>query len=290
MAEILEKTAGSVGDILSSIDEIARVWTPSFSDPEDLWFRGQPKRNQQLLPSLYRDHARGIHYDEEGMFERFKALAVPFVEREPRDDWDWYFLARHHSLPSRLLDWSESALAAAFFALKDTICTFPTRIEMDKALDEGRQPALYDDDSPTIWMLDAGTLNRCTCSPSDDYPFAPGGSLTSSFLPATLSDRRSDANQQPIALLPPRANIRLSAQQGVFTLHGHSIEALESIARASLPPCEVRLARIVIDRSNATFVCSELSIAGVNRLALFPDLDSVAEHVKWAMQSRKSMN
>jgi len=37
------------------------------------------------------------------------------------DDWDWdsYFLMQHHECPTRLLDWSDGALMAMHFALRD---------------------------------------------------------------------------------------------------------------------------------------------------------------------------
>ena len=286
MAEILELTATSVGDILNHITQITRTWSPSVSTPEEVWFRGQAKQSYPLLPTFYRDAAQGIYYDEEGLFERFKALAASFTDREPQDDWDWYFLARHHGMPSRLLDWTESALAAVFFALEETMLYFTTRIEWEAQLELGKQPSIFDDNCPALWVMDAGTLNKSTCSPGDDYPFSVGGALTAQYLPAALAANPSETNRLPVALFPRRANTRIVAQQGGFTLHGHSSEPIESIAQSSSSPCEVRLARIVIDRANAAFLYEELARAGVNRVGLFPDLDTVAAHVRWVAQSK----
>lgn len=273
-----EGKAGSVGELLSEVRRIGRLWTPSVADPAEIWFRGENHRRHALLPALYRPENLRLHYDESTLFERFKVLAAPYVRRSPGDEWEWYFLARHHGLPSRLLDWTESLLIALYFALSERISK-RNRLQVDNEIAAPRPPAKYEDDSPCIWIMDAGTLNKSTCG--EDLVFVPGGSRTSQYLPDALANR-DRGNEFPVAILPPRTNERIAAQQGVFTLHGHAKLALEQLPTTA--PA-FRLARITLDSNAVCHLWDELQILGVGRLGVFPELDSVAAHVSWVCQS-----
>lgn len=281
---MIEKTAGTIGELIEATREIARTWRPSVVDPQELWFRGQPEQGFELLPGLYRPKTLRYHFHEPSLFGHFKTLAAPYAGSRPADDWEWSFLAQHYGLPTRLLDWTQSLVAAAYFAVCDTVLSCD-RLSVDDDLQRGRVEPVFDKQSPAVWVIDAGTLNRRSCG--EDIVLYPGGPLTSNYLPEQLEATRVTENELPIAIFAPRANVRITAQQGTFTMHGHSMKSLQQIAADADPSAPIELACVTLDRANLAFLWDELQLAGVGRLSLFPDLESVATHVRWLLQSAR---
>ena len=92
------------------------------------WYRGHSQLYDDLTPKVFRkEYYSGLHLQSSSenpelhIIEEFKRLTPSLGAAcpNPTDHLQWLILMQHYGAPTRLLDWSESILVAAFFAVNE---------------------------------------------------------------------------------------------------------------------------------------------------------------------------
>ena len=123
-----DRTIGSVAELLSRLkdDQQALEGSDQSRARQPTWYRGLEDKGLPLVPSMFRPETRFSAKNELFLMNLFNQNAHQFLDSRPQGEWEWLFLMRHHGLPSRLLDWTESPLVGLYFALFHTGNTVPT--------------------------------------------------------------------------------------------------------------------------------------------------------------------
>jgi FRG domain len=263
-----ECNVADIPEFIGAVLELGSRWFPDELRP-DIWFRGTENRDLALLPGAYWRKK----YDERTFVLDFRSMVPSYLDREPTDEWEWYYLMQHYGVPTRLLDWSESPLVSLYFAL-------------------AKEPA---GGGPCVWVIDPVALNTIAQGFTDGTVIAPVTTDPDTPSKHWLPDRcrRGEMvrtfdsstgyrdNAKPLAVFPKRYNPRIVAQRGVFTVHGIEEIPIDEIMRNSASvTSEARIARFCFDPASRSRLKRDLYCLGVSKAALFPEPQSVAEDLR----------
>ncbi len=246
---------------LTTIEDVVEIATTLSRG----WFRGHAITFGTLTPRIFRgewDSIGNIRSNVElSLIESFKRKAPALATSIPKQDDHiaWFFLMQHHGAPTRLLDWTESALVALYFAVSE----HPT--------DNGELWAMYPHELNKhsgfygLPLLNNPILRYLAMEPMHTNPDKLAKELGLDSVP-----------KSPIAIQPALYFPRIVTQLSTFTIHpkpkeGNTIPDLLSDKR--------HLVRYIVPKSSKEHLLEDLAALRVTARTLFPDLDHLSDTI-----------
>jgi len=260
--ENIEKEIRSIGEL----ESVVKTWEQRFSSEgrafPPIWYRGQGNFEWELTPEIER-HKFLKTVDEGGnpqpgilrsreltINKEFKRRAAPMLSRGT-DYIDIYLLARHHGLPTRLLDWTRNPLAALFFAVTD-------QCDKDGSLIVLEPKCVLGNDKIMDPISD---MNHDLISSLMKYSFEQDPAY-------------SKIDNYVLSIFPDLQSGRMLNQDSVFTLHMPGavlIDSSNDYVEKYLIPQGVKMDLQIILRR-----------LGISWASLFPDLDHLVKELRLA--------
>lgn len=277
----------SLSSYLAAVAKIRKFWR--VPKQNELWFRAEDARYKRtkLQPGLYRPRPSGLRKSvnallelENKLYEEFQRCSAQLSDAKlTSNDWEWdsYFLMQHYGVPTRLLDWSDSALIALHFAIRD------------KSIPPKGGAVIYVLDP--YWFLDV-------TKDSDDHKHAEkrwtqyantDNSVESRdwdrlYLPADEDDLKDPllaTPTSPILFDSPHVTRRIAAQRSRFMLFGTNPMWLGD----HLGQPESHLESISIPAPAISRIRQQLRDAGITESVVFPDLDGLGRELRDSWRS-----
>jgi hypothetical protein len=232
------------------------VWSPEISRwRADTVYRGEGRAANELTTSLQRLGGPYAELERHLLRNFHKYAHRDAVARE--STWHWLALAKHHGLPTRLLDWSHSPYVALHFATADT--------------------SLFDEDG-VIWIVDyvkAGSfLPRELRNVLDDEG---SNTFTAEMLDRAATrlgdiDRLGETEPFVVFYEPPTLDDRIANQFAAFSFMSSATGRFDEW----LDSHDELTRRVIIPAHLKWEVRDKLDQANVTERVLFPGLEGIA--------------
>jgi hypothetical protein len=251
MVTFAKEDRGQIDSVARFVQSIAEL-----SGDQKLWFRGHAKSSWSLIPTIGREQCYGgkrrtLRPDDEWMLlHRFRRRCYAEMDRAI-SPLEAMFLARHHGLPTRLLDWTANALVALYFACSEA------------ADQEGR-----------LWVI---------------LPYGVRGDID--VFDAIHITRDVELiermGEQGIKILFPLFNSRRAlAQDGAYTIHPDPWRPLDCYQNEPFEEGRLDMERLyawAVPSGAKIEILRQLSNLGITYRTAFPDLDGIARSL-WETQ------
>jgi hypothetical protein len=277
-----EKTKEKIGSLSDFLDCIQFKWK-KWSEKQGLypqeklpWFRGVRKECYELVPLIYRGKKEiGWEYkanEAVDMRAEFARRAKPFINQKlPYGVGEYLHLMQHYRFPTRLLDWTEGAFIALYFAIR-----IPKK----------------NNKTPCVWMLNPSWLNYVNDVTIDNDETGESKSLVlytdrdaikefdvDSIIPKHYFDEHNLA-EFPVAVFPPHVDPRIVAQKSVFTIHGRLKNGFGVLLRRYAEETQICKLRISSNQKRIDEMMIELNRLGITETTIFPDLEGLSREIQ----------
>jgi hypothetical protein len=236
-----------------------------------MWYRGHSNAEFELKPSSgrkcqYADRwFEGFDPEiEQRLLDRFRRRAYAMTEGV-LNEWEIMFIARHHGLPTRILDWTSSPLVALYFAVSEQFDAPATLWAFARVRD-------HETDLPIAMLVRSD---------------APEASPFKYYTAPEPAENDHVETQDAVKLIHPLYNSpRITAQNGVFTFHSNPRKDLGHYANVAFHRKRLDLQvlfRWDIEGASKPGFIRSLEELGVNARTVYPDLDGLAKSL-WQSQ------
>lgn len=233
------------------------------------WFRGESGKN---WPPLTPRVAKWTADHENYLLQSFRRKAGGLANTPPREGHTdlWLFLAQHYGIDTRLLDWTEGALIALYFAVNR------------------KNP------NPRVYMLNPHNLNDLAIKKYYDSNHIPGYKpIEPPNFPLTWTNNVGQQNialawelrnenrglELPVAVPATYQDHRMIAQRSCFTIHGKRLESILDILQSLGEDVSDYLAVYEFRQADCAKITHQLSYLGISQSTIFPDLDNLGKDI-----------
>ncbi len=262
------------------------------SSHQELWFRAEDAKHSKthLQPGLYRPSNNGKRKSiaslleiENDSYDEFTRCATQLseVNLDIENEWESYFLMQHHGVPTRLLDWSDGALIALHFAVRDKTAPF----------DSGSVVHVLH----AWWLVDVlkkdadrkDARRRWTRYLKKKGPH----DLDEDDWDRLYLPLEEEESKEPLLATPktpllwdsPHVSRRVAAQRSRFMIFGTDPLWLSEIAKKKTS----RMLTLEIPADSIAGIKQDLRDAGITESVVYPDLDGLGRELRQAWEARR---
>lgn len=272
-------------NFISSIEKLCKCIEGVSSMGRTIFYRGHSNANYLLVPSIMRKQS--WLYNERKMYNEL-IIKCPGNFEKMRSHLEYLVEMQHYGLPTRLLDITTNALVALFFACENEFDTFGEIVVFSTDNKEVKYPQ-----SDRVSILASLPMFEHE-KQQEIYEYAVDENLTQvkfnekieRLLHEVRTEKPAFKNEvvkedllHSVIVMPLKNNNRILKQDGAFILCGLSkdyrhLDVNELRYKASNGKRQIFIVE------NKQKILDALNAFSINKAALFPEIDDVADYIK----------